>query len=154
MQDDPRSQEEELLTSMAMVHSQVSPSLQRVVGLSVSLLVSKTTSHSVESFTVQHLSWKMLMMEKGEAFNKFGQGDLVHTGKGSSSCERGSSCIQFSSCMAPVLHGVLRWVFLWMPRRLRKLGIRKPRSSLALSCGSKGLVVVVLQYSRLVWSHL
>ena len=64
-----------------MVHSQVSPSLQRVVGLSVSLLVSKTTSHSVESFTVQHLSWKMLMMEKGEAFNKFGQGDLVHTGK-------------------------------------------------------------------------
>ena len=36
-------------TTMAMVHSQVSPSLQRVVGLIVPLLVSKVTSHQIES---------------------------------------------------------------------------------------------------------
>ena len=59
------------------------------------------------------------MMEKGEALNKFGQSDLVHTGKGSSSCERGSSCIQFSSCMAPVLLGVLRGVFLGATREFK-----------------------------------
>ena len=45
---------------VAKVHSQVSPSLQRVAGLYISLeiLVSNVTSQHMESFTAQHLTWK------------------------------------------------------------------------------------------------
>ena len=105
--------------SVAMVHSQVSPSLQRVVGLIVPLLVSKTISHIVESFhsPASDLE-RCLFRVKGSIQQIWPPSDdlvpnpLSSGVRASSSCGRGSSCMQSSSCVVPSgASGVQRWEF-------------------------------------------
>ena len=110
-------------TTMAMVHSQVSPSLQRVVGLIVPLLVAKATCHIIESFTAQHPSWRMPMMGKKRRHSWASEitesaplddqlSVVIYSMRAITSyCDqRAPPSYSTSSCVVSGTAGVLRWV--------------------------------------------